>query len=227
MKQLHKNGKITQMSKIINYFYIFSKITTSLVLLLFVFFLAYALLVSYRDVDFVSKKIETKYNLLSELNNINNVTILDLKKQISKSNKEIISLKNTLQKKDKNLIEDDYKNKIEELSKINLKLQKEIKDIGNLLNTNSYSKNNLNIDNENTKKINNLVKRINLKFDNGDIVGEDILLLSTLFKGKNSQIFEKLFLIESKKFYGLKQLRNNFDIAITKYSKYLFFRKKR
>ena len=53
------------MNKITNYFYIFSKLTTSLVLLFIVFLMGYALFNSYKDVEITNNNLEDKIILLS------------------------------------------------------------------------------------------------------------------------------------------------------------------
>ena len=81
MKQPIKNGKINHMIKIIDYFYIFSKLTTSLVLIIIIFIMGYALINSYQDVDKNFVDIESQYEALSN--------------QVSQSNLNYLSLKET------------------------------------------------------------------------------------------------------------------------------------
>ena len=103
------------MNKLSNYFYIFSKLTTSFILFLLIFFLGYALYNSYQDIDknnprsltLFEKKIKSlcseikdktlaKYFLESFMGRINELTpFINLKKNnISKFNK----ITNPLQK---------------------------------------------------------------------------------------------------------------------------------
>jgi len=49
-----------------HYFYIFSKLTTSIVLTLIIIAMGYALLKSYQGVDNVAINLESRFNSLSE-----------------------------------------------------------------------------------------------------------------------------------------------------------------
>ena len=59
------------MHKFSNYFYIFSKLTTSFILCLLIFFLGYALYNSYQGIDKNSENIDGKFLSLSENINLN------------------------------------------------------------------------------------------------------------------------------------------------------------
>ena len=118
------------MNKLSNYFYIFSKLTTSFILFLLIFFLGYALYNSYQDIDKNSENIDGKFLSLSEniklnsnkFNEIeesikkNEILLSQINESLTKYNDEKIFLK--LQK-DNNLLLDQIKileEKIKDLS---------------------------------------------------------------------------------------------------------------
>ena len=85
------------MSKITDYFYIFSKLTTSLVLLIIIIMLGYALVNSYKNVDKDVVNIEQRFKSLTDsvLNNDNNFIELNAKnKQIDNKLNEIVKILN-------------------------------------------------------------------------------------------------------------------------------------
>ena len=128
------------MNKLSNYFYIFSKLTTSFVLFLLIFFLGYALYNSYQDIDKNSDNIDGKFLSLSEniklnsnkFNEIeqsikkNEILLSQINESLTKYNDEKIFLK--LQK-DNNLLLDQIKileGKIKDLSNETNKASKKV-----------------------------------------------------------------------------------------------------
>ena len=65
MKLPFKNDKIIQMNKFNEYFYIFSKLTTSLVLIIIIIIMGYALYLSYEKADNSNNILDTKFQLLT------------------------------------------------------------------------------------------------------------------------------------------------------------------
>ena len=76
------------MNKLSNYFYIFSKLTTSFILFLLIFFFGYALYNSYKDIDKNSKNIDGKFLSLEDLSYINYPSI----QRCDKNSKLVIDL---------------------------------------------------------------------------------------------------------------------------------------
>ena len=74
--------------------------------------------------------------------------------------------------------------------------------------------NNVNIDSRSieSRQIPTLIKLIYIKYENGESVRNEILLLEDLLQQPNKEeIFEKISLLELKKFYGFKNLEKIFD----------------
>ena len=94
VKQPSNNGKIIHMNKITNYFYIFSKLTTSLVLLFIVFLMGYALFNSYKDVEITNSNLEDKLILLSNSIDQNNIKLSNIDNKLINNDKIINEIKN-------------------------------------------------------------------------------------------------------------------------------------
>ena len=73
------------MNKLSNYFYIFSKLTTSFILFLLIFFLGYALYNSYQDIDINSENIDGKFLSLSENIKLNSNKFNEIEESIKKN----------------------------------------------------------------------------------------------------------------------------------------------
>ena len=67
------------MNKIIDYFYIFSKFSTSLVLLILLFATGYALFNSYNDIDKNAANLENKLLSISKNVDLNHKSSIEIK----------------------------------------------------------------------------------------------------------------------------------------------------
>ena len=197
------------MNKITNYFYIFSKLTTSLVLLLIVFLMGYALLKSYKTIDITNSNLEDR--------------LISLESSIVQNNIKLSKIDNKLVNNDKIIDE------IKKLNKDSIKNQ----ELTNLLNLTKNLQNQLNeltlefqnIDKftnselSNINQINSLYKLILIKYKNGENVDSEVLFLADLLLPNKKLIFEKLNLLLSKKFYGFEKLSKEFEISSNNFLK--------
>ena len=210
------------MFKFINYFYTFSKLTTSFVLLGFLLVLGYALYISYKDVDQVAINLEQKFSEMNKEINLNNSKFSKIEAMIEKN--EI-----TLSKINDNITNSNENREFEKLRKENVELLKEIKiiksQIKNILTYEEDIANNKNDENFNSEKIVALKNLIMLNYENGKIVNNEIANLQTFAQGTSSEIFEKLFLLKSKNFFGKDNLIKEFDISVQKYVEKKFIEK--
>ena len=87
------------MMKVSQYFYIFSKFTTSLILLLLVFILGYALYNSYQNVDKAHNNLDTSLLKFSEKINQNIDKLNTIENNLSLNRKSIDSINNVIDKK--------------------------------------------------------------------------------------------------------------------------------
>ena len=198
------------MTKITEYFYIFSKLTTSLVLFLIIIVMGYAFFKSYQGIDDNNVNLENKISSLSSDVMLNYNNFEKIVKKINNTDKSIDEIKKILLQKDTDTKNANYKEDIENLIKLNEELQKQVdkltlnlKNIDNEVNTDSRS--------IESRQIPTLIKLIFIKYENGGSVRNEILLLEDLLKPNKEEIFEKISLLELKKFYGFKNLEKIFD----------------
>jgi len=220
VKHPANNGKIIHMSKITEYFYIFSKLTTSLVLIIIIFIMGYALFKSYKEVDDVAIDLDSKIETLSNLLNSNKDNVSDLSKKITNSENQIIEIKKILKQNNENVKNTKNDKEINNLVQSIEILQEQINQItSNYVIPKNDSKNNV-VETQ-SKQINSLIALILKKYQNGESVKGEIALLEKLIPNKK-EMFEKLSLIELKKFYGIKNLNNEFNISVNKYINFIF-----
>ena len=198
------------MTKITEYFYIFSKLTTSLVLFLIIIVMGYAFFKSYQGIDDNNVNLENKISSLSSDIMINYNNFEKIVKKINDTNKSIDEIKKIFLQEDTDTKNANYKEDIENLIKLNEELQKQVdkltlnlKNIDNEANNDSRS--------IESRQIPTLIKLIFIKYENGESVRNEILLLEDLLQPNKEEIFEKISLLELKKFYGFKNLEKIFD----------------
>ena len=209
------------MSKITEYFYIFSKLTTSLVLFLIIIVMGYAFFKSYQGIDDNNVNLENKISSLSSDVMLNYNNFEKIAEKINDNDKSIEEIKKILLQQDMDTKNADYKEDIENLIKLNEELQKQVDKITlNLKNTN----NEVNADSRSieSRQIPTLIKLIFIKYENGESVRNEILLLEDLLQPHKEEVFEKIRLLELKKFYGFKNLEKIFDNSVREFVKTKF-----
>ena len=209
------------MTKITEYFYIFSKLTTSLVLFLIIIVMGYAFFKSYQGIDDNNVNLENKISSLSSDVMLNYNNFEKIVKKINDTDKSIDEIKKILLQKDTDTKNANYKEDIENLIKLNEELQKQVdkltlnlKNIDNEVNTDSRS--------IESRQIPTLIKLIFIKYENGESVRNEILLLEDLLQPNKEEIFEKISLLELNKFYGFKNLEKIFDDSAREFVKTKF-----
>ena len=209
------------MTKITEYFYIFSKLTTSLVLFLIIIVMGYAFFKSYQGIDDNNVNLENKISSLSSDVMLNYNNFEKIVKKINDTDKSIDEIKKILLQKDTDTKNANYKEDIENLIKLNEELQKQVdkltlnlKNIDNEVNTDSHL--------IESRQIPTLIKLIFTKYENGESVRNEILLLEDLLQPNKEEIFEKISLLELKKFYGFKNLEKIFDDSAREFVKTKF-----
>ena len=209
------------MTKITEYFYIFSKLTTSLVLFLIIIVMGYAFFKSYQGIDDNNVNLENKISSLSSDVMLNYNNFEKIVKKINDTDKSIDEIKKIFLQEDTDTKNTNYKEDIENLIKLNEELQKQVdkltlnlKNINNEVNNDSRS--------IESRQIPTLIKLIFIKYENGESVRNEILLLEDLLKPNKEEIFEKISLLELKKFYGFKNLEKIFDDSAREFVKTKF-----
>jgi len=210
------------MKKALDYLYIFSKLSTSFMLLFILLILGYFFYASFKNQEIsnndqlalinkvkknvenlseLSKKIELTNSSLSELKiSIQNITKSDQSKDVLLLNKKTEELDSML----KNILVDLKKIKTPNNSHQNKDLSKNIS---------------IPIIDKNKKEI---IKLINYKFENNLDFTEELNILQKFDNNKNLHIYEKINLIKLKNFRGNEFLKNIYSQELDLYLKEKF-----
>tara|TARA_B100000579_G_scaffold414667_1_gene408514 strand:+ start:3049 stop:3927 length:879 start_codon:yes stop_codon:yes gene_type:complete len=206
------------MKKTLNYLYIFSKLSTSFILLFIILILGYFFYVSFKNQEISNND---QLELINKLN-LNEQKLSKLSQKIEK--KEILldeiklsiqNIKNTDQSEEVFLLN-------KKIKKIDLDLKKILNNLQKIQTTNLLESNkNSPIDvsdsliDKNKKEIINL---INYKFENNLDFAEDLDILKN-FDNNNQHIFEKINLIVLKNFRGNEFLKDIYSEELDLYLK--------
>jgi len=192
---------------ILQNFYLFSKLSLSISLLIILILLGYLFYKSYSLISIQETVEVTKNNDLLNSINLNASKIERIEFLLNENNAKLIEIMNSLDSpkvnNQSNLvlkeIQSDFNNIKLELKKIKNNLQK-----NEITEVQSSQVNNDNANKENT------VQLIIFKFENGQDYYAELELLSTILGSENSHIIEKLYLINNDRFIGSKILKSNF-----------------
>ena len=207
------------MKKILNYLYIFSKLSTSFILLFILIIFGYFFYLSFKNQETsnndqlelinklnqnvenlskLSKKIEITENSLDQLKfSIQNITNPGQSKEVLSLNKKIEELDLGL----KNILVD-----LQEIKTLNVS------------ESNKHSSNNIlfPVIDKNKKEI---IKLINYKFENNLDFTEELDILENFSNSNNQHIFEKINLIILKNFRGNEFLKDIYSQELNIYLK--------
>jgi hypothetical protein len=213
------------MKKIFDYLYIFSKLSTSFILLFILLAFGYFFYISFKNQEISNND---QLDLINKLNqNVENLSKLSKKIEITESSLD--QLKTSIQnitKSDQSLEVVSLNKKIEELDsglKNILVDLEEIKTI-NVSELNTGVTNNILIPviDKNKKEI---IKLINYKFENNLDFTEELDILQNFDYGNNQHIYEKINLIRLKNFRGNEFLKNIYSQELDLYLKEKFNKK--
>ena len=196
------------MSKFIGYFYIFSKLLTSIVLLMVITLMGYLLFRSYQDVDQVNNEFKSEIDELTNSINKNTISLDTIQNKININNQSIVDLNNSLtSNKEKEIDMLAMKEQVDALFFQYKELEKILSEKKINLNENIKQKNEFS---KNTNQVNSIIELILIKFSNGEEISKELSFLEKNVLNKK-QNFEKIYFLETKKFYGLDKLNKLFD----------------
>ena len=207
------------MKKILDYLYIFTKLSTSFILLSILIIFGYFFYISFKNQEIANND---QLEIINKLNqNVENLSKLSKKIEITEDSLDqlkfsIQNITNPDQSKEILLLN----KKIEELDlglkNILVDLQ-EIKTL-NVSESNNHSSNNiLNPVIDKNKK--ELIKLINYKFENNLDFTEELDILENYSNSNNQHIFEKINLIRLKNFRGNEFLKDTYSQELDIYLK--------
>ncbi len=201
-----------------NYFYIFSKLSTSIVLTLIIILMGYALYQSYQEVDIVAVNLEDRIDDVSNSLSNNNKDYIDIKNKLIETDQKLNNIASKIDSQQLLVNKNKYDKDIENLINLNTKLQDQINELSSRV---QFSEKKLSLDknsNSSNQQIKSLINLITIKYKNGERINNELILLSNLLPNKN-EIYEKLFLIDQKNFYGINNLYEEFDTSVILYIK--------
>ena len=194
------------MKKILQNFYLFSKLSLSISLLLILILLGYLFYRSYAYISIADSAEATKDNEVLSSINLNSSRIEKIELLLNENNLKLIDIMDTLKSSNANNqsnlvlknIQSDFNNIKLELKKLqNNLLKKEVVQ-------NRPDQTNNNINKKNTAEL------IRYKFENGQDFSMELELLSKTLGSNNNQIVEKLYLLNDYRFAGNKSLISDF-----------------
>jgi len=209
------------MRRFADIFYIFTKLTTSLILLILLILLLYALYLSYAGVDKASEKFENKFLMITKEINENSSKLINLEK-INQNNENL--LKNI----NKNINNSQDKQKILKIEKKIDLLMGQIEKINeqfvkvNFNKEKKYKEKYENLPSSVFQEIKSIKGLIIEKYKSGKLVNIEIEILKNYSTNTPDEIFEKLYIIESKNFIGIESLLVEFDSSTEQYIKNIF-----
>lgn len=199
------------MKKTLEYLYIFSKLSTSFILLLCILVLGYFFYASFKNQE---KSNNDQVELINKLNN-NSEKLTKLSKKIEITDTSLDEIKkvtqnftNTNRFEEINLLN----NKIEEL---NLKLENISVNLKEIQSLNKSKLKNIQADNNSSlildKNKIELAKLVISKFENNLDFTEELKILQNLNDQSKQHVFEKINLIKLKNFRGNTFMKNIFS----------------
>lgn len=168
--------------------------------------MGYALIKSYKSIDDDPNIMGEKISAFSKQINLNIDNLNNISKRLDKQNINIGEIKELLLNKQQKNSDNDAQ--VKKLFMLNEEIQNQLQTI-NLILLNLQKKS-VNIIPQN-KNLNSIYKISFIKYKNGESILEELALMEELSPSTKNYIFEKLRLLEINKFYGIKNLRNDFD----------------
>ena len=194
------------MKKILQNFYLFSKLSLSISLLLILILLGYMFYRSYYYISVANSTETTKENEVLSSINLNSSRIEKIELLLNENNSKLIDIMDALKSSNANNqsnlvlkdMQSDFNNIKLELKKLqnNLLKKEAVK--------NQPDQTNNDISQKNTTEL------IKYKFENGQDFSMELELLSKTLGSNNNQIVEKLYLLNNYRFVGNKSLISNF-----------------
>ena len=215
------------MKKIVDYFYVFSKISTSLILLLALLTLGYFFYLSYEEQEDVYLNQNNKDNSLQDSVNDNFDKIQEISKKIDSNDNSLIQIQKLIKNLNNNALQNN-KNDDLELMLINLSANlknlsldvKKLKD--QIQNEKNIVKDNISNDSylDNQKK--DLVELIIIKFENNLSFDEELIYLEKITSKNKIHLFEKLNILLNKEYKGKQYTQKIFAEESNNYIKNKF-----
>ena len=193
------------MKKIIENFYIFSKLSTSIVLFLVLFFMGYLLYSSYNSINNESSKNDEEILSIVSLIKENQSQILALSNEFNTKFKNLEKISeilnnNDFDKEGLNLKIEDINNNINILKNDLIGIQDKIEKVSN--NSVAY--------NDDLSTIEDIKKILFIKFLNNSNLDEELNLLSEIISNENAHYLDKILILKNKLDFDYQNLTNEY-----------------
>ena len=193
------------MKKIIENFYIFSKLSTSIVLFLVLFFMGYLLYRSYSSINNESSKNDEEILSIVSLIKENQSQILALSNEFNTKFKNLEKISeilnnNDFDKEGLNLKIEDINNNINILKNDLIGIQDKIEKVSN--NSVAY--------NDDSSTIEDIKKILFIKFLNNSNLDEELNLLSEIISNENAHYLDKILILKNKLDFDYQNLTNEY-----------------
>ncbi len=193
------------MKKIIENFYIFSKLSTSIVLFLVLFFMGYLLYSSYNSINNESSKNDEEILSIVSLIKENQSQILALSNEFNTKFKNLEKISeilnnNDFDKEGLNLKIEDINNNINILKNDLIGIQDKIEKVSN--NSVAY--------NDDSSTIEDIKKILFIKFLNNSNLDEELNLLSEIISNENAHYLDKILILKNKLDFDYQNLTNEY-----------------
>ncbi len=206
------------MKKIFDSFYIFSKFSSSFILLSCVLFLIYLLYINYQNEDEIATVQLELENELRENINVNSQYIKNISNEILETKKALINIENIIKEnanKEKKIDLTSINESITILNKNFKNLNSEMSQIKNE-NTQNQTINNPKLINQ---SISEVVELIKIKYENSVSFDKELNYLQSILDKDSIPVLEKLLILKNNKYKGHIFLENQFNNEVNLYLK--------
>ena len=206
------------MKKVLNNFYVFSKLSLSFILLICVLFLIYLLYTNYQNEDKVTKNQIELENEFKENIKTNSEFIQSISKEILETKTALISIEKIVKDNLNKESEVDLTSINESIEKLNKNFNILSSEISNLKikKTEYQSTTNSELINQ---SITEVVELIKIKYENGMNFDKELKYLQTILGKDKTPILEKLLVLRNNKYKGHFFLENQFNAEVNLYLK--------
>lgn len=216
------------MPSLLQRFYFLSKLTTSLILFFILLFLGYLFLNAYlfennnsnsvselnKEIKIISSAVEKNADNLNVIGNI-----------VKKNEKSFNKITSNIENLNKNESSRESIIQINKLFKENESLKNKINDLTTKINLLNNQEKKIETTLDEHFPINNLIRLIKLKVENGVDINEEIQLLHNLnYDEEKKTYITKLQILSDRNFIGLNKLNKNFDKNTSEYLSYYYLK---
>jgi hypothetical protein len=207
------------MKKILDYLYIFSKLSTSFILLFILLIFGYFFYISFKNQETSNNDQLKLINMLNQ--NVENLS--KLSKKIETTESSIDQLKTSIQNISKSNQSEEVVSLNKKIEKLDLGLKNILVDLQEIKTLNNSEPSKALSNNISTPLIDknkkDIIKLINYKFENNLDFTEDLDILQSFDDSNDQHIYEKINLIRLKNFRGHEFLKDIYSQELNLYLK--------